>query len=169
MSSFAITPVTGFPPVSDEGFPRFIQFQENGDDVGSRSVENLNFTGNVTATVSADGATVTVRLGGLTWTELANDYTLALTDANQGLAFTGNSGVQYLTVPANANVAFVPGDAVLVLQDGGASVHIVPVSGVDLIYRSSAFNPNTAGEGAALTLIYRGGDRWVVTGDMESA
>lgn len=167
MSSFAITPVTGFPPVSDDGFPRFIQFQENGVDVGGTSVEVVDFVGNVDLTVSTDGSTVTVRLGGMSWTEFGNDRTLALVDANQALASTGNSGVQYVTVPASGTVDFEAGDAVLILQDGGAQVQVRAESGVELIYRASVFNPYTAGEGAAITLVYRGSDRWVITGDME--
>ncbi len=64
MPTFGITPVSGFPPVTDTGFPRFIQWREDGSDVGSRSVENVNFTGDVALSVSSDGATVTVDVTG---------------------------------------------------------------------------------------------------------
>lgn len=169
MPSFGITPASGFPPPTDQGFPRFIQWQVNGDNIGSRSlVETVNLVGDLDATVNSGGDTLTVQIGGMSWTEFASDYTLGANDANQGLASTGNSGVQYLTVPAEGTAQFNAGDAVLVLQDGGAQVQVRAESGVELIYRPSAFNPYTAGEGAALTLIYRGSDRWLVTGDLEA-
>lgn len=169
MPSFGITPASGYPPATDQGFPRFIQWQVNGEDVGSRAlVETVNLVGNVEGTVNSGGDTLTARISGMTWTEFGNDRTLSLVDANQALASTGNSGVQYVTVPAEGTAEFDAGDAVLILQDGGAQVQVRAESGVELIYRPSAFNPHTAGEGAAITLVYRGNDRWLVTGDLEA-
>ena len=85
MATFGITPVTGFPPVTDEGFPRFIQFQVDGNDVGGRSVENVNFIGDVSGTVSSDGSTATFDIGvpGVNWTDVPGDYTLTDDDVEQ--------------------------------------------------------------------------------------
>ncbi len=173
MPGFSITPVSAFPPVSDDGFPRFIQFQWDGVAVGDRAVENLNFTGpGVTnVTVNSAGSTVDVEIEGnpFAWVEAEGDYILGLADVNCGVATIGNSGSQQIIIPQESEVAWVDGDAILVLQDGGARAEIVcGASGMELIYRPAAFNPYTAGQGAILTLIYRGSDRWVVCGDMEA-
>lgn len=63
MPTFGITPVLGFPPASDEGFPRFIQFQHDGEDVGDTTVEVVNFTGNVEVSVDSTGTILTVHVG----------------------------------------------------------------------------------------------------------
>lgn len=173
MPGFGITPVGTFPPASSDGFPRFIQFSQDGTDVGDRAVENLNFTGGAGLTVSSDGSTVTVDLGGapasFTWLEVPGDYTLALTDADMGLATTGTTGAQVITVPPEADVVFDVGAAILVHQDGSAQAQIAAGAGVTLLYRADTFNPYVAGEGGILTLIYRGSDRWIVCGDLERA
>lgn len=169
MPGFSITPSAAFPPASSDGFPRFMQWQQDGVDVGDTSVETVNVVGG-TLTVSSGGGTLTITIvpgSSFAWTEFDGDITLALGDADNGLASTNTSGAQVLTVPANADVAFEPGATILVLQDGGAQVQVAAAVGVTLLYRAGTFNPYTAGEGAVLTLIYRGADRWVVCGDME--
>ena len=171
MPAFGITPVGTFPPASSDGFPRFIQFSQDGTDVGDRAVENLNFTGGAGLTVNSSGSTVTVDLGGapasFTWLEVPGDYTLTLADADMGLATTGTTGAQTITVPPAANVMFDAGAAILVHQDGPAQAQIAAGIGVQLIYRYAFFNPHVAGEGGVLTLIYRGANRWIVCGDLE--
>ena len=44
MATFGLTPVSGFPPVSPDIFPQGIQFQEDGVDVGDRTVDTVNFS-----------------------------------------------------------------------------------------------------------------------------
>jgi hypothetical protein len=173
MPGFSITPVAAYPPTSSDGFPRFIQFQRDGVDVGTRAVENLNFTGpGVTGmTVNSAGSTVDVEIEGnpFAWVEAEGDYTLSLSDVDCGVATIGNTGAQMIVIPPESDVPWVAGAAVLVLQDGEAQAQVmVGASGMELIYRPAAFNPYTAGQGAILTLIYRGSDRWVVCGDMEA-
>lgn len=173
MPAFGITPSGVFPPASSDGFPRFIQFRVNGVDVGDRSVENLNFTGGVSATVSSDGATVTVDVdssapaASFNWFEAPGDYTLTVADADNGLATTNSTGVQQITVPLDAD-ADLSGSSVLVSQEGGAQAEIVAAPGVTLQYRSAAFLPRTAGEFAVLTLIWRAANTWIVCGDLEA-
>ena len=43
MPAFGLTPVSGFPPASPDTFPQGIQFQLEGEDVGDRTVDTVNF------------------------------------------------------------------------------------------------------------------------------
>lgn len=99
------------------------------------------------------------------WFDFGGDATLLPADAGNGLRSTGNSGVQYLTIPGSG---FVMGDTVLVHQAGGAQVQFVPESGVILQYRA-VYNPRTADENSLATLRYQGEDQWLLSGDLEAA
>lgn len=48
--TFGMTPVGGFPPASADDFPNYIQFQEDGVNLGGPDADTVNFTGNVSAT-----------------------------------------------------------------------------------------------------------------------
>lgn len=173
MPSFGITPASGFPPPTDQGFPRFIQWQVNGDNIGSRSlVETVNLMGNISASVNSGGDTATVDLdavgGALSWREVAGDYTLQAEDAGNGIATTGVSGAQTIVIPDDS-VEIDIGRATLVLQDASGGVQFVAASGVELIYRSSVFAAEVAGQGGIVTLIKRAANRWVLCGDMALA
>lgn len=174
MPAFGITPSGVFPPASSDGFPRFIQFRVNGVDVGDRSVENLNFTGGVSATVSSDGATVTVDVdssapaASFNWFDVPGDYTLTLADADNGLRASGTTGTQIVTIPASADLQFDDGAATLVRQYGAARVEFVALGG-NLVYRDSAFSAAIAGVNGVVTLVYDAGpDEWVLCGDLEA-
>lgn len=99
------------------------------------------------------------------WFDFGGDATLMPVDAGNGLRSTGNSGVQYLTIPGGG---FVMGDTVLVHQAGGAQVQFVPESGVVLQYRA-VYDPRTADENSLATLRYQGEDQWLLSGDLEAA
>ena len=175
MTGFVISPMGTFPPAAGEGFPRFIQFQQGGVDVGDTSVEKLNFTGDAALTLSSDGSTVTVDVTGgtptlpttITWADVPGDYTLTLADGGNGLATTGHTGVQQITIPADASVD-LSGQCILISQEGGAQAEVVAGAGVTLQYRSSAFLPRTAGEHGVISLIWRAVDIWIVCGDLEA-
>lgn len=65
--SFSMTPVTGFPPVTPDEFPNFIQFQGEGTNLGGADADTVNFTGSgVTATrgEGENAGTVTVEIEG---------------------------------------------------------------------------------------------------------
>ena len=47
---FSITPLLDMPPPEAQEFPNFIQFQEDGTDLGSNDADTLNFAGGLTAT-----------------------------------------------------------------------------------------------------------------------
>lgn len=48
--SFGITPASGWPPPVADDFPNFIQFQEDGVNLGGPDADTVNFTGSVSAT-----------------------------------------------------------------------------------------------------------------------
>lgn len=47
---FSITPLLDMPPPEAQEFPNFIQFQEDGTDLGSNDADTLNFADGLTAT-----------------------------------------------------------------------------------------------------------------------
>lgn len=165
MATFGITPVTGFPPVTDDGFPRFIQFQVDGNDVGGRSVENVNFVGDVSGTVSSDGSTVTIDVtggsGSPSWRDAGSDTTLQAADANNGISFSGVSGAQILIVEDVLSEM----QAVLLLAYGGATVQVVGASGVEVLVRDGLL-AELAGQYATATLIKRAAGVYVLCGDL---
>ena len=63
--ALSITPAGSGIPVTDQGWPRFIQFQYNGVNLGGPDADTVNFVGDIVATRgnSASGEdTVTVTL-----------------------------------------------------------------------------------------------------------
>lgn len=45
MTAFSITPVTGVPPPNSDEFPEFIQFRQDGEDLGGPDADTLDFVG----------------------------------------------------------------------------------------------------------------------------
>lgn len=171
---YGITGLGGFAQQAPEDFPRFIQFQEEGVDLGDNAVEVVNFTGAaVTATrgtgENTDTLTVDVGAPALTWIDTPGDYTLEKSNAGNGLATSGVTGVQTITIPADTgdtDVDFVDGNAVLVYQEGAAAVAFATAVGVTLDYRATAFLAEIAGQGGIITLIKRSADKWLICGDL---
>jgi len=65
MTGFSVSPVGAFPPAEDDGFPRFIQFQCEGVNLGGPDADTVNFVGLIVATRGDSGVgenTVTVTL-----------------------------------------------------------------------------------------------------------
>jgi hypothetical protein len=63
--AFGITPAGSGIPATDTGWPRFIQFQNNGVNLGGPDADTVNFIGDIVATRGASGEdenTVTVIL-----------------------------------------------------------------------------------------------------------
>ena len=58
--TFGISAIAPTPPVTSEGFPRYIQFQNNGTDLGEPDVTTLNFSTDLTATRGAGESANTV-------------------------------------------------------------------------------------------------------------
>jgi hypothetical protein len=172
MPAFSITPVAAFPPASSDGFPRFIQFKQDGTNVGDTAVQTVDFTGDVALTLSSDGSTVTVEVGStpFSWLDVPGDYTVQLTDMNLGLRTSGGTGNQVITVPPPSTLGCSDGDAVLVRQQGAAGVTFVVPSGSNpLAFRSDVFNAAIAGQYGIVTLIADlTTDDWTLCGDLEA-
>jgi hypothetical protein len=146
-----------------------IQFQNEGVDLGTPTVDTLNFTGLTTA--SRVGNTVTVEgveIPPFVWNDQAGDYRLQASDAENGVATTGTTGTQAITIPDDVELDVPVGTSILFEQDGAAPMTFNPVSGVTLHVRS-AFVALSAGQYAILTLIKRAANTWVLCGDMEQA
>lgn len=170
MSAFGITPASGFPPPTDQGFPRFIQWQIDGVDLGSRAlVETVNIVGGAEGSVSSDGGTATVDLSGaggaMTWRDVPGDYTIVTADAGNALSASGASGMQTITIPDDGGADIDDGKAILIFQHGAGGVQVVPQSGVTLLVRSGLV-AELAGQYATATLIKRASNVWLICGDL---
>ena len=67
--TFGLTPVTGYPPATADDFPNFIQFQQDGENLGGPDADTVNFTGDGVSATRGEGenagvVTVTVAGGG---------------------------------------------------------------------------------------------------------
>lgn len=165
---FGITPATGFPPQASDEFPNYIQFQNQGTDLGLPNVDTVNFGRNLTATrgTGENANVVTVVADAFTWTEATNDYLLSSDDLGNGVKATHNSGPVVVTVPGDTELGITTEDvSVLIMQAGAGSVSVVGQSGVTVNVRS-ALLPQTAGQYAVLSLIHTGADEWVLCGDL---
>jgi len=166
--SFGITPAAGFPPQASDEFPNYIQFQNQGTDLGLPNVDTVNFGRNLIATrgTGENANVVTVVADAFTWSEIANDHLMTADDIGNGLKATHNSGPAIVTVPGDTQLGIDTEDvSVLIMQAGAGSVAVVGQSGVTVNVRS-ALAAETAGQYAVLSLIHTGADEWVLCGDL---
>lgn len=172
MPAFGITPASGYPPATDQGFPRFIQWQVDGVDIGSRAlVETVNVVGGAEGSVNSGGDTLTLDVsgaggGGVTWRDVPGDYEIVAGDAENGLSASGNSGAQSISVPS-ADATIAVGKSVVVMQYGAGTVDFVAPSGISLLYRNGLL-PQLAGQYAVATLMKVAANTWVLCGDLAS-
>ena len=168
--SFGITPASGFPPQASDEFPNYIQFQNQGTDLGLPNVDTVNFSTNLTATrgTGENANVLTVTAGTFAWTDVANDHLLTTADLGNGVKATHNSGPVVVTVPGDTQLGIDTEDvSVLIMQAGAGSVSIVGQSGVTVNVRS-ALGPTVAGQYGVVSLIHTGADEWVLCGDLET-
>jgi hypothetical protein len=111
----------------------------------------INTTGNV--------------IGHITINSKSTSYTLVLSDDGDFLEFTGSSAGS-LTVPTNASVAFPIGTVITVLQAGTGQVTITPAT-VDVVINSTP-GLKTRAQWSVVTLIKRGTNTWLATGDLSA-
>ena len=175
MPGFSVTPVGPFPPVNSEDFPDFLQWQWEGVDVGGTTVDTVNVTGAVTASVGAgeNENVLTLEFGNvsMTWRDVPSDTTLVISDDGNGLSTSGTTGSQNIIIPADtgdSEVDLPTGASVLIYAEGAAGVDIAAASGVALRLRSG-FVASLAGQYATVTLLKRGANEWLLCGDMASA
>lgn len=103
------------------------------------------------------------------WNEQTDSYTLALTDAENGVAMN-KATANNLTIPLNSTVAFPVGTSILVYQEGAGQTSIVATGGVTLRCSVSGSPTLTAlsGQYALATLVKRATDTWILSGDLAS-
>lgn len=168
MATFGITPVGTFPPPTADNFPEFLQWQQDGTDVGTTAVETINITGGASVSINAGGDTLTVDVGvsAFSWRTVASDYTLAVDDDGNGInAANFSESANTITIPAHANVAIPVGARVTLCMTGITRTDISPVTGVTLQYPSWA-NPAFAAQYSIIYLDQIATDVWVMSGDM---
>lgn len=171
--AFGMTPMSSvYPAPATEEFPNFLEFRANGEALGGRDADTVDFIGGrVTRGTGDNSGVVTVVLGGMTWRDVENDTALVYADAENGVATTGTTGMQSVTVPADTGDAAVDlpdGTCVVLFQDGAAPLEVQAESGVTLLYRSDTFTTRLAGQYATATLIKRSANTWLLCGDLEA-
>jgi hypothetical protein len=139
------------------------------DGVVQSEVSVLNIGSGIAVTIVGDVATLTTAAPHLIWQDVPADYTLKLSDAENGLSTSGTTGSQNIFIPGDVGdptIDFIDGQSVIVFVEGAAGVEFVPVSGVTLLYPNTRFLPFATGQYAALTLIKRAANTWILCGDM---
>jgi hypothetical protein len=91
----------------------------------------------------------------------SSSQTLALSDVGQLLALSAGD----VTLPANAAVAFAPGDAISIYNNASGSRTISGAAGVTLrLAGSTSTGSRTLGARGLCTVIKIGTDEWVIAG-----
>ena len=173
MPGFSITPLGTFPPPTPDDFPVGVQWQDDGANLGDRTVDTVNLRRGMTASRgTAETANVlTIDAAVFRWADVIDDYLLLEADLGNGLRvdYAGSSAI--VTVPGDAQLGIAAADgdvSVLILQAGVGVVSVVSQSGVTINVRS-ALLPRTAGQHAVLSLIHTGANEWVLCGDLAAA
>jgi hypothetical protein len=86
---FGMTPATNWPVPTPDDFPTFIQFQEDGVNLGGPDADTVNFTGNVSVT-RGEG-------------ESANVITVDVAAASSGESPSGSTSKLYLYLDGSAD------------------------------------------------------------------
>lgn len=94
------------------------------------------------------------------------DYTLVLSDAGALVTMvTGSTGIQYVTLPAAASVAFATGTHVDLARLGTGPVVVTGATGVTV---NATPGPKLRAQFSAASCILYAGDTWLVVGDLSS-
>jgi hypothetical protein len=167
---WGISPVEFTPPESD-AFPDFLQWQDNGENLGDTAASTVNATNGIKAErgVGEDANVITLSATPymISWREIDGDGDVLPTDANNGIVMLANTGAPVLRIDDGV---LPVGAAIIVLQKGAAQVDIVPSSGLNIVYPTDRFISALAGQGAIITLIGGPADAGevVLCGDMAS-
>lgn len=99
MPAFSITPLTDIPPPAAESFPQFIQFQEDGTDLGLPDADTLNFANGLTATRgTGENSNVVTVTGGASGGSSASLIQLTSpgdAPVEESMFFDGNNYIRY--------------------------------------------------------------------------
>ena len=103
----------------------------------------------------------------LAWNPQTDNYTLALTDAENAVAMN-HATAKAVNIPTNAAVAIPIGSSVIVYQEGVGATSITASGGVTLRSRATG-SPTTyqaAGQYSMIVLTKRATNEWIVSGDL---
>lgn len=174
--AFGLTPAgAGFPPQAPDAFPNYIQFQDNGTNLGDADADTVNFRRGFQATrgTGENAAVVTVDANVFTWRDVEASDLLDAADLGNGLKvnISLSGGPAVITVPGDDQLGLLEGDgdvSVLIMQAGAGGVSVQPQSGVTVNVRS-ALSLTLAGQYAVASLIHTGLDEWVLCGDLATS
>lgn len=170
MTGFSLTPLGTFPPPTPDDFPVGVQWQDDGSNLGDRTVDTVNLRrGLVASRGTAETANVlTIDANVFTWADVTADYDLLEADLGNGIKvdFAGSNVAVIVPGDTELGIADSDGDvSVLIMQAGIGVVSIVGQSGVTINVRS-ALVAQTAGQYAVVSLIHTGPNEWVLCGDL---
>lgn len=172
MPAFGLTPLGTFPPPTPADFPVGIQWQDDGANLGDRTVDTVNLRHGLTASRgTAETANVlTIDAGAFTWRDVLVSDLVYSSDIANGLKVNSASPV-VITVPGDdqLDIAASDGDvSLLIMQAGAGAVSVVGQSGVTVRVRS-ALSASLAGQYAVISLIHTDANEWVLCGDLAAA
>lgn len=172
MPGFSLTPLGTFPPPTPDDFPVGIQWQDDGTNLGDRTVDTVNLRHGLTASRgTAETANVlTIDAGTFTWRDVTVDALVTSTDISNGIKVTA-AGATTITVPGDdqLDIAASDGDvSILIMQGGAGAPSIVGQSGVTVNVRA-ALSATLAGQYAVISLIHTAANEWVLCGDLAAA
>jgi lysophospholipase L1-like esterase len=132
-------------------------------DTGTLPVHQLPVGTSSTTVAAGDDSRITgaAPLNAATNNQTGTTYTLVLSDAGKVVELNNASAIT-LTVPTNASVAFPTGTPIGVWQQGAGQVTVTAAGGVTLRAPAGA---HTRAQYSTLSLRYRGGNEWVISGD----
>lgn len=173
MPGFSISPAAPFPPQTGEPFPVGIQWQNDGENLGDRTVDTINIRTRLSAS-RGSGETanvVTIDGGTFTWRDVTDDDAVAESDLGNGLKVNTDGSSTLITVPGDdeLGISATDGDvSLLIMQAGAGAVVVAGQSGVTVNVRS-ALSLTLAGQYAVISLIHTGPNEWVVCGDLATS
>lgn len=170
MPAFALTPISPYPPATGEPFPVGIQWQDDGLNLGDRTVDTVNLRTRLVATRGSGETSnvLTIDAGAFTWREVTEDDLVVAADVGNGLKVNSAGSAVLITVPGDDELGIdaAEGDvSMLIMQAGVGAVSIEGQSGVTINVRS-ALLAQPAGQYAVVSLIHTGTDEWVICGDL---
>jgi len=170
MPAFSISPVSPYPPATGEPFPVGIQWQDDGLDLGDRTIDTVNIRTRLLATRGSGETSnvLTIDAGAFTWRDVFDDDSVAAADLGNGLKVDTSGSATVITVPGDDELGLVASEgdvSMLIMQAGVGAVSVEGQSGVTVRVRS-ALLAQLAGQYAVASLIHTGTNEWVICGDL---
>lgn len=172
MPGFSVTPVGPFPTATDDGFPQFLQWQDEGENLGGPDAETINFVGDGVSATRGTGETekvVTVEIRSTPLSLQFQDHGLDLgaDDATtvdiEGLLTAERTDNTITISMPRLTWRDTPGDAVLLIDDSENGLSMSGTSGAQVVMIAGDTGDSTVDFpiGGA-TLVYQEGTADVV-------